>query len=102
MLKINNQTFDELNKISKEIDNEISKFISNLNNFYEKYKENNMLKEFLIEFFNIKNKNIFTLDFSLPKISKELNVPFINLEKMNMNKESEYLYMPIINIDSEG
>lgn len=52
------------------------------------------------EFFNIKESNIFSLDFSLPSIPKATSKLAIHLDKMN--KDSENLCVPIINVDSEG
>jgi len=45
-------------------------------------------------------KNIFSLDFALPEIPKEITKLGIDLEKMN--KDSKNLCVPIINLDSEG
>ena len=54
----------------------------------------------LSEFFNIKETNLFSLDFSLPKIPQKLSKSGIHLDRMN--RDSENLCVPIINIDSEG
>ena len=98
MLKLNKNDFEDLNNSSRDIDKEISDFISNLDNYYENYKKS--AKDILSEFFNIEEQNIFSLDFSLPSIPKKVSNSSIHLDKMK--KDSENLCVPIINIDSEG
>lgn len=82
----------------QKIQKKISDFYSNLNNYFNSYK--NKEKEFLIEFFNIKETNLFGLDISLPRIPKELTKSGIHSGKMN--QDSKNVCVPIINIDSEG
>ena len=102
MLKLNKNDFEELNNASKDLDKEISEFNSNLNKFSLSYQtpENNSVKDILSEFFNIEENNIFSLDFSLPSIPKSISKSAIHLDRMN--KDSENLCVPIINVDSEG
>ena len=98
MLKLNKNDFEELNTSSRDLDKEISDFYLNLDKYFENYK--NLVKDILSEFFNIEEKNIFSLDFSLPNIPKNISKSTIHLDKMK--KDSENLCVPIINIDSEG
>ena len=98
MLKLNPNNFENLIDLSKELEKEISDYYSNLNDYYEKYKQS--LKEKLNKFFGTDEKNIFSLDFALPEIPKEITKLGIDLEKMN--KDSKNLCVPIINLDSEG
>ena len=75
MLKLNKNDFEKLNNASKDLDKEISEFNSNLNKFSLSYQspDNNSVKDILSEFFNIKETNIFSLDFSLPSIPKTIS-----------------------------
>ena len=98
MLKLNNNDFDNLNNASKDLDKEMSEFNSNLSKYYDSYKKS--VEDILTEFFNIEESNIFSLDFSLPNIPKNISKSGIHLDKMK--KDSENLCVPIINIDSEG
>ena len=98
-MKPNINDFEELNIASKEFDKEITDYNSNLSNYFDKYKGG--VSDFLKEYFTIKeSNNIFSLDFSLPNIPKNPTESNIDLSKMN--KDSENLCVPIINIDSEG
>ena len=97
-MKLNINDFEELNNASKEFDKEITDYNSNLSNYFDKYKGG--VSDFLKEYFRIKESNIFSLDFSLPNIPKNPTESNIDLSKMN--KDSENLCVPIINIDSEG
>ena len=98
MLVLNKNNFEDLKEPLKELDKEISDFITKLNKFYSNYKVLN--KEILSEFYNLKIKNIFNLDFSLPDIPESITNSNVCLSKMN--KDSKNLCVPIINIDSEG
>jgi len=98
MLKLNYNDYEELNNASKTLDKEISDFNSNLSKFNESYKKS--VKEILTEFFNIEESNIFSLDFALPGVPKNISKSGIHLDKMK--KDSENLCVPIINVDSEG
>ena len=98
MLKLNKNDFEELNTSSRDLDKEISDFYLNLDKYFENYK--NLVGDILSEFFNIEEKNIFSLDFSLPNIPKNISKSTIHLDKMK--KDSDNLCVPIINIDSEG
>ena len=98
MLKLNHNDYDELNNCSKDLEKEISEFSSNLSKYYYNYESS--VKELLSEFFNIKESNLFSLDFALPIIPENISKSNIYLDKIN--KDSENLSVPIINIDSEG
>ena len=98
MLKLNINDYDDLNNISKDFGKEIKDFLSNIRKYYKNYKGG--MKDFLTEFFNIEEKKVFSLDFSLPHIPTNPTDSYIHLNKMNKNAEN--LCVPIINIDSEG
>ncbi len=98
ILKLNKSDFEDLNNSSKELDKEISEFNSNLNEYHQNYLKS--IKEILTEFFSVDESNLFSLDFSLPSIPKKISQSGIHLDRMN--KDSENLCVPIINIDSEG
>ena len=98
MLVLNKNNFEDLKELLKELDKEISDFITKLNNFYSNFKVLN--KEILAEFFNLKRTKIFNLDFSLPDLPESIKNSNVYLNKMN--KDSKNLCVPIINIDSEG
>ena len=96
-LKLNINSFEYLNKASADLENEITDFLSHLKSYYKNY--NNSVKCLLEEFFKLKERDIFSLDFSLPCIPKSLDKSGIVFEKMN--KESKNLCVPIINVDTE-
>ena len=98
MLKLDDNDFDDLINSSKDLDKEISDFLSNLSKYYGNYTIS--VKNLLNEFFSIKENNLFSLDFTLPSIPESLAQSFIHLDKMK--EDSENLCVPIINIDSEG
>jgi hypothetical protein len=98
LIKLDKNDFDDLNNASRDFDEEITDYYSKLCKYYDKYNE--IVKNFLNEFFEINKCNIFNFDFSLPKIPKNTSESFINLFKMK--KDSENLCLPIINVDSEG
>ena len=98
LIKLDKNDFDDLNNASRDFDEEITNYYSKLCKYYDKYNE--IVKNFLNEFFEINKCNIFNFDFSLPKIPKNTSESFINLFKMK--KDSENLCLPIINVDSEG
>ena len=52
------------------------------------------------EYIKIQKNNIFNFNFSLPEIPK--NILELNINFNKMNKNSENLFVPIINIDSDG
>ena len=97
-LKLNKNDFEDLNSSSKELDKEISEFNLNLSKYHDSYLKS--IKPILSEFFGVEESNLFSLDFSLPFIPKKISQSGIYLDKMN--KDSENLCVPIINIDSEG
>ena len=97
-LKFNKNDYDDLNNASISLDKEITGFYLNLTNYYDKYKK--FAKDNLLELFKINAKRLFRLDFSLPTIPEKAIKSEISYQRMN--RDSENLSVPIINVDSEG
>ena len=78
-LKLNVNEFEYLSISSADLENEITDFLLHLKNYYKNY--NKSVKSLLTEFFKLKEKDIFSLDFSLPYMPENLDKSGIVLKK---------------------
>ena len=98
MFILNRNDFPYLNNALKEIENEISNFILNLEKFNDNYKKS--IKDILYEFFNFNKNSIFSLDFSLPELPEKISITNISLYDIDINN-SKNLCLPFITLFSK-